>query len=52
MARSASPSVVWREKGPLRPRKICMKPRHQRPRWVMYSLSPSGARPKVSGSLR
>ncbi|MEY9463725.1 hypothetical protein ABH973_004138 [Bradyrhizobium ottawaense] len=40
------------DSGPLRPRTICIKPRHQRARWVMYSFNPSGASPIVSRSLR
>jgi hypothetical protein len=39
-------------KGPFGPRQICMKPNAQRLRCVMYSFSPSGARPSDSGSLR
>ena len=39
-------------KGPAAPRTICMKPRHQRLRWVMYSLMPSGARPSESALVQ
>src|SRR6202166_1039752 len=33
-------------------RAICINPRHQRPRCVMYSETPSGARPMLSRSFR
>ena len=45
-------SFESRESGPLRPRTICIKPRHQRARWVMYSFSPSGASPIVNAHYR
>ena len=50
MMRSMSGMWLLRLSGPLRPRQICMKPRAQRLRWEIYSLSPSGAKPSESGS--
>src|SRR5712671_1756666 len=38
--------------GPHLLRAICINPRHQRPRCVMYSETPSGARPMLSRSFR